>query len=40
VYVQTDSDLSSLSVENRGKSNLLLLIIAAVIVAGITMVLF
>jgi hypothetical protein len=40
VYVQTDHDISSLDVETRGKPNMLLLIIAAVVVAGITMVLF
>jgi hypothetical protein len=36
--MQKDQDLSSLSVEKRGKSNMLLLIIAAVIVAAVAVV--
>ena len=37
--MQIDRDLSSLNVETRGKPNLLLLIIAAVVVAAIAMIL-
>jgi len=37
--MQKDSDLSSLNVETRGKPSLLLLIIAAVIVAGVAVIL-